>query len=99
MIGTLLAHLTPAAILAANNDGGPLWLLALGPAGAAGLYFGLWSFYRNTGKSHSFERETRVVAKPITGHENKVDEITGTRSARIDGDNGGDHRKRVQRVT
>ena len=51
------------ASLLAANDGGPAWLLVLGPAGGGALYFGLWSYYRNTGKSHSFERETRIAAK------------------------------------
>ena len=85
------------ALLAAS-DGGPAWLLILGPAGGGALYFGLWQYYRNTGKSHSFERETRVEAKPITGTDRKVDEIKGTKKSGIDGANHGDHRQRVQRL-
>ena len=87
-----------SVMLGASNDGGPVWLLILGPAGAGGVYFGLWSYYRNTGKSHSFERETRIGAKPVTGADRKVDEIKGTKKSSVDGDNHGDHRERVQRI-
>jgi hypothetical protein len=91
---------TVAALLAQSQEsgGGPVWLLILGPAGAAGLYFGFWRYYRNTDKSHSFERETRVSARPITGHDAKVNEITGTKKTSIDGDNRSNHRQRVKRV-
>ncbi len=85
------------ASLLAANDGGPAWLLVLGPAGGGALYFGLWSYYRNTGKSHSFERETRIAAKPVSGNDTKVDEIKGTKKSDIDGDNHTNHRQRVQR--
>ena len=87
-----------SAMLAASNDGGPVWLLALGPVGGGATYFGFWSYYRNTGKSHSFESETKVVAQPITGNDRKVDEVKGTKRSGIDGDNHNDHRQRVQRV-
>lgn len=80
-----------------SGDGG-MWLLALGPAGATGLYWALYRYYRNTDKSHDFEHETTVVAKPVTGSEQKVDEMKGTRETRIRGDNGRAYRKRVQRV-
>lgn len=80
-----------------NNDGA-LWLLAAGPAGAAGLYWLLYRYYRNTDKSHAFERETAVDAKPVTGSEAQVGEVTGTQQTRIDGNNVGEYRKRVQRI-
>jgi len=81
------------------NEGNDLWLLLFaGPAGAVGLYWGLYRYYRNTDKSHAFERETAVQAKPVTGSEQKVDEVKGTQRTRIDGDNVRDHRKRVARV-
>ena len=83
---------------AADSDGGDLgWLLALGPAGAGAVYFGLWRYYRNTHASHSFERETRIEAQPVTNHDAKVDEVEGTKRTRIDGDNRSSHRQRVQR--
>ena len=82
------------------SDDGSLFLLALGPAGATGLYWMIYRYYRNTDKSHSFERETKIDAKPITGVENdrKVDRITGTRESRIQGDNVAAYRDRVQRL-
>jgi hypothetical protein len=80
------------------SDDGGLWLLAMGPAGATALYWGLYRYYRNTDKSHAFERETAVEAKPVTGSEHKVDEVKGTKETRIRGDNVHEYRKRVQRV-
>lgn len=80
------------------SDDSGLWLLTLGPAGAAGLYWTLYRYYRNTDKSHDFEHETAVVAKPVTGSEQKIDEVKGTRDSRIRGDNVHAYRKRVQRV-
>jgi hypothetical protein len=80
------------------SDDGGLWLLAAGPAGATGLYWYLYRYYRNTDKSHAFERETKVEAKPVTGSDSKVDTVTGTRETRIRGDNVTAYRARVQRV-
>jgi hypothetical protein len=81
-------------------DDGGLWLLLAGPAGAAALYWALYRYYRNTDKSHAFERETTVEAKPVTGSErdSKVDEVKGTRETRIAGDNLRAYRDRVKRV-
>ena len=75
-----------------------LILLALGPASAVGFYWAMHRHYRNTDKSHAFEHETAVEVLALTGSDgdHKVDEIRGTRSARIQGDNAGDHRQRVQ---
>jgi len=80
------------------SDDGGLWLLAAGPAGATALYWALYRYYRNTDKSHAFERETKVEAKPVTGSNSKVDEIKGTREKRIRGDNVTAYRTRVQRI-
>ncbi len=82
------------------SDDGSLALLALGPVGATGLYWFLYRFYRNTDKSHAFERETTVEAKPVTGsdQDRKVDEVKGTRATRIPGDNLREYRKRVKRI-
>lgn len=102
MIALLLSEMTSAlssaAFVAAQEDGGPAWLLALGPAGAGGVYFLSWRYYRNTHQSHAFERETRIGAQPVTGNDAKVDEIKGTKKSRIDGDNLTSHRERVQRL-
>lgn len=81
-----------------SDDGGGLWLLALGPAGATALYWALYRYYRNTDKSHAFERETTVEAKPVTGSDAKVSEVKGTRETRIKGDNVRAYRARVQRI-
>ena len=93
----MIAHLV-AGMLAESNGGGTLALLALGPAGGAGLYWALYRYYRNNDKSHSFERETRIEAQPVTGNDRKVDELKGTKKTSIDGDNHENHRKRVQRA-
>ena len=81
-----------------SDDGGILLLLAVGPAAATGLYWGLYRHYRNTDKSHGFEHETAVVAKPVTGSDEKVGEVTGTQETRISGNNVGAYRERVQRL-
>ena len=82
------------------SDDGGLSILLLGPAGATGLYWALYRYYRNTDKSHDFEHETAVIAKPVTGSEadEKVDEVKGTRATRVPGDNVREYRKRVQRL-
>jgi hypothetical protein len=80
------------------SDDSSLALLLLGPAGATGLYWVLYRHYRNTDKSHAFERETTVDAKPVTGSDHKIDEVKGTRETRIRGDNVAAYRKRVQRL-
>lgn len=81
-----------------SDDQSGIWLLAAGPAAGVALYGALYRYYRNTDKSHSFERETRISSQPITGTDAKVDEVRGTRRKRIDGDNSRNYRERVQRV-
>ena len=82
------------------SDDGSLALLLLGPAGATGLYWMLYRYYRNTDKSHAFERETAIDAKPVTGADGdrKVGVNNGTQERRISGDNVADYRERVQRL-
>ena len=80
------------------SDDGGLALLLLGPAGGAGLDWMRYRSYRNTDKSHAFERETDVVAQPVTGSDRKIDEIRGTQRSGIDGDNVHAYRQRVQRI-
>jgi hypothetical protein len=80
------------------NDDSGLALLLLGPAGAVGLYWALYRYYRNTDKSHAFERESKVDAKPVTGSDRKVGTNNGTRDSRIPGDNVHAYRERVQRI-
>ncbi|WP_418058409.1 hypothetical protein [Pimelobacter simplex] len=90
--------ITDLILQSSSGDGGPLWLLAAGPAGGAATYWAFYRYYRNTDKSHAFERDTIIAAQPVTGGEDKVDHIGRTRASEIDGDNGGDYRRRVQRM-
>lgn len=80
-----------------SEDSG-LWLLALGPAGAAALYWALYRYYRNTDKSHAFEHETAVEAQPVTGDDRKIGENNGTQATTIRGNNVRAYRQRVQRI-
>jgi len=80
------------------SDDSGLALLALGPAGAVGLYWALYRYYRNTDKSHAFERETQVDAKPVSGSDLKVGTNNGTRERRISGDNVREYRRRVEGI-
>ena len=81
------------------SDDGGLALLLLGPAGGIGLYWALYRYYRNTDKSHAFERETKVDAKPVTGSDHKVGTNNGTQDSRIAGDNVSEYRERVARMS
>ena len=81
------------------SDDSGVWLLALGPAGGTALYWAIYRYYRNTDKSHAFERETKIDAKPVTGEQNKVGTVEGTRNSRIDGDHVKAYRQRVKRFT
>ena len=85
-------------LIAMASDDGLVWLLAAGPAGAAGTYWLIYRYYRNTDKSHAYERDTIIEAQPVQGGEEKVDHISRTTDPDIDGDNSGDYRERVQRV-
>ena len=80
------------------SDNSGLALLLLGPAGGVGLYWAMYRYYRNTDKSHAFERETKVDAKPVTGSDLQVGTNNGTRESRIKGDNVGEYRQRVGRM-
>jgi hypothetical protein len=98
MMPALDLAMAATALVASSGGGGPAWLLLAGPATGGGLYYGMWHHYRNTGESHSFERETRIASQPITGSDERVDTVTGTKRSQIDGDNSDDHRRRVQRI-
>jgi hypothetical protein len=83
---------------ATSGDDAPLWLLAAGPAGAVATYWSLYRYYRNTDKSHAYERDTLITAQPVQGSREKVRHISRTRDSDIDGDNSNNHRERVQRL-
>lgn len=86
------------ALLPFASDDNAIWLLAAGPAGGAATYFAIYRYYRNTDKSHAYERDTIIEAQPVQGGEDKIDHISKTRDSKIDGGNGTKHRKRVQRI-
>lgn len=97
LLTTLAAQVAPTLVDGAPDSDGPVWLLALGPAGAIALYGLLFRYYRNTDKRHNFERETAVKAQ-VTGNQGKVGEVRRTRNRRIEGDNVAEFRQRVRRV-
>jgi hypothetical protein len=80
------------------SDHGGLAILLLGPAGATGLYWMLYRYYRNTDKSYDFEHQAKVEAKPVVGDDTKVGAVTGTRESQINGNNVRSYRNRVRRV-
>ena len=80
------------------SDDSGLALLLIGPAGGIGLYWALYRYYRNTDKSHAFERETKVDAQPVTGTDLKVGTNNGTTESEIRGDNVSKYRERVGRI-
>jgi len=73
-------------------------LLLLGPGGGIALYWALYRYYRNTDKSHAFERETMVKAQPVVGSDRKVGTNTETREKYIKGKNVQAYRSRVERI-
>ncbi len=81
-----------------GSDDTPWVLLLLGPAGAGGVYWALFQYYRNTNKSHDFEKETIIESQPVTGEDHKVDRVRGTTRTQIQGKNSSDHRSRVKRL-
>ena len=50
----------------AQDEGGGGWLLLAGPAAGVAVYMALFRYYRNTDKTHSFERVTLIESKPVT---------------------------------
>lgn len=90
--------ITLQIILESSSNNGPGWLLLAGPIAAVAVYWGLFQYYRNTNKSHSFEHETRIESQPITGGDQKIDTVRGTQRSEISGNNVRNYRQRVQRV-
>ncbi len=94
----LMTVVTVVVMATSSGDDAPLWILAAGPAGGAATYWALHRYYRNTDKSHAYERETTVKAEPVTGSDEKIDEVRGTQKTRIAGDNVREYRTRVTRI-
>lgn len=81
-----------------SDNPSSLALLLLGPGGGAALYWALYRYYRNTDKSHAFERETTVKAQPVIGSDRKVGVNNGTQEKHIKGNNVQAYRSRVERI-
>lgn len=94
----LLIHLTVTLAASVEGEAAPLLLLLLGPAGAGGMYWGIYRYYRNTHQSHAFETETIIEAQPVTGFDRVIKRITRTSRSEIQGGNEDSPRKRVTRV-
>lgn len=89
----------PFAVLPMATDSDSPWFLLLaGPAGAIAVYYGLFVYYRNTDKSHAFEKETLIESEPVVAHDRKVDKVRGTERTEIKGNNVDRHRDRVRRL-
>lgn len=82
-------------LVVASSGDVPVWLLIFGPVGAVTFYLTVWRMYRNTDKSHSFERETEVVVSNMTGGDAKVSTNNGTQERWIRGRNDGNPRQRL----
>lgn len=95
MILSTLAHLVMET--SATDNGLFPWILAAGPVGGAATYWALFRYYRNTDKSHHYERDTIIETQPIRGTDEWEKKIFRTRDAFTKGRNDEDHRARVQR--
>ena len=88
-------------LLAGSGDSsaaGFLFPLLAGPAVFAAVYGLIYRYYRNTDKSHEYERDTLIEAQPVQGGQQKIDHISKTRASKIKNGNSGDHRERVSRM-
>jgi hypothetical protein len=92
-----MSWLLEVAPIVASSDT-PGWLLLAGPFAGGGTWWALYRYYRNTDKSHSFERETAIVAQPVAGNDTKINEVRRTQRKRVSGDNRDSHRARVKRI-
>lgn len=93
-----MSALITQIVVMASSDDSPVWLLAAGPAGGVATYWAFYRYYRNTDKSHAYERDTIIDAQPVQGGEEQVGHISRTRDSDIDNANGSKFRQRVQRV-
>ncbi len=99
MNSIVLLHLPLVLHSTSSGGSGSALLLLAGPIAGTALYAAIYRYYRNADKSDAFEHETRIALKDgITGQEQKVDEVRGTRDRRVEGDNSGDFRARVAKL-
>jgi hypothetical protein len=98
MHALVLAQL-PLLYSSSSDGSGSIWFLLAGPVCGTALYAAVYRYYRNADKTDAFERETRIALKGrITGQEQQIDEVRGTRERRVDGDNSGEFRARVAKL-
>ena len=82
-----------------SSVGGSDFLMLLLPVGAfAGVYFGVYRYYRNAHKTFQFENETQVEVKNMRAKDYIVGSTNGTRSSTIEGKNSHAPRQRVTRI-
>lgn len=94
---TSLVLTIPGVVLSSSSEGSGALLLA-GPAAGIATYWAIFRYYRNTDKSHQFERDTIIESQPVRGGEEKIDHISKTRASDIDNANTGTYRQRVHRI-
>ena len=71
----MTAELVLQVVLATSGDQAPLWLLAAGPAGAVATYWSLYRYYRNTDKSHAYERDTQTLEHKLDALRRFADQV------------------------
>lgn len=100
LLAELSADPTTALLLADSDSGaGALAIPFLaGPAVFAAVYGGIYRYYRNTDKRHSFEKETEVAVGNLRSGDRKVGVNNRQKSRRMGGRNSTDHLERVQRI-
>ena len=96
-VSQLLASQGVRIINGSGRLKGPHEVVAETAAGVA-VWTAIFRYYRNTDKRNDYEHEVGIVAQPVTGSDQKVDEVRGTRRKRIEGDNVANYRQRVQRI-
>ncbi|WP_375389688.1 hypothetical protein [uncultured Amnibacterium sp.] len=99
MIDLLIQALPVLQSSDSGGGSGELALLLAGPVSGTALYAAVHRYYRNADKRHGFETETAIALKTdISGQDEKVDEVKGTRESRIRDDNSRDFRRRVAKL-
>ncbi|AXK47099.1 hypothetical protein DXU92_14460 [Brachybacterium saurashtrense] len=89
---------TPILLADGSSSDGIFLPFLLGPLTFAGIYIGIYRFYRNTDKRHRYERETKVAVGNLQQDDRRTGRKTGQRSRSMDGRNDTDHLTRVRRL-
>lgn len=97
---TLLADPSGPTVLAEGNESYRALGVApfvIGPMVFFLVYLGIYRYYRNTDKSHDFERQTVVESFDMRAFDEFAQRRTGLRNAEIEGRNEDAPRERVRR--